>query len=107
LLYTSTNKSTNNKPANLQYPDGAWSPSAQLPVSRSPNTKSQIVIFMGACLIVSGMALGWDVARARQPGFLAQSLVNYGGLSLSWEPTREHLLGFVRQACAMLPARRC
>jgi 4-amino-4-deoxy-L-arabinose transferase-like glycosyltransferase len=53
---------------------------------------SPIVSFASAFLVVSGLAIGWDVARARQPGFLAQSLVSYGGLSLA--PAWEKLLGF-------------
>jgi hypothetical protein len=50
------------------------------------------VSFALAFLVVLGLAIGWDVARARQPGFLAQSLVSYGGLSLA--PVWEKLLGF-------------
>ena len=95
LLYTSNSKSTNDKPANLQYPDRTRSPTAASPVSQSPISPPQIAFFVIAFLAVSGVALGWDVARARQPGFLAQSLASYGGLSLSWEPAQEHLLGFV------------
>jgi hypothetical protein len=53
------------------------------------------VLFISAFLAVSSVALGWDVARARRPGFLAQSLVSYGGLPVAWGAARDHLLGFV------------
>jgi hypothetical protein len=50
---------------------------------KSANFKSQVVSFGVAFLAVLSLALGWDVARARQPGFLVQSLASYGGLSLA------------------------
>lgn len=59
------------------------------------NGKSQILSFVLAFLVVLGLAFAWDVARARHPGFLAQSLISYGGLSLSLAMAWEHLLGYV------------
>ncbi len=61
---------------------------------KSANFKSQVVSFGVAYLAVLGLAIGWDVARARQPGFLAQSLVSYGGLSLTPVTIWGRLLGF-------------
>jgi 4-amino-4-deoxy-L-arabinose transferase-like glycosyltransferase len=61
---------------------------------KSANFKSQVVSFGVAFLAVLGLALGWDVARARQPGFLAQSLASYGGLSLAPVTIWGRLLGF-------------
>ncbi len=59
------------------------------------NPKSQILRFGVAFLAVLGLALAWDMARARQPGFLAQGLVSYGGLSLSLAMAWEHFLAYV------------
>lgn len=61
---------------------------------KSANFKSQVVSFGVAFLAVLGLAIGWDVARARQPGFLAQSLASYGGLSLAPVTIWGRLLGF-------------
>jgi hypothetical protein len=61
---------------------------------KSANFKSQVVSFGVAFLAVLGLAIGWDVARARQPGFLAQSLASYGGLSLAPLTIWGRLLGF-------------
>jgi 4-amino-4-deoxy-L-arabinose transferase-like glycosyltransferase len=61
---------------------------------QSPNAKSRIVSFVVAFLVMFCLALGWDIARARQPGFLVQSLVSYGGLQLSLAAAGKHLLGF-------------
>jgi 4-amino-4-deoxy-L-arabinose transferase-like glycosyltransferase len=61
---------------------------------KSANFKSRVVSFGVAFLPVLGLAIGWDVARARQPGFLAQSLVSYGGLSLAPVTIWGRLLGF-------------
>jgi len=44
---------------------------------------------------VLGLALVWDIARSRQPGYLVQSLISYGGLSPSLAMVWEHLLGYV------------
>ncbi|MCS7260235.1 MAG: glycosyltransferase family 39 protein [Anaerolineae bacterium] len=41
------------------------------------------------------LALIWDVARGRRPGFLEQSLLSYGGVSLPWEAMWQRLSGFV------------
>ncbi len=60
----------------------------------SADRKSQVVSFVVAFLAVLSLAIGWDVARARQPGFLAQSLASYGGLSLMPVTIWERLLGF-------------
>jgi len=57
--------------------------------------RSPIVSFAVAFLAVSALAVGWDVARARRPGFLMQSLVSYGGLSLSPVMVWDRLLGFL------------
>ena len=59
------------------------------------NAKSQIILFGVAFVAVLGLALAWDVARARQPGFLVQSLVSYGGLSPSLAKAWDHLLGYI------------
>ena len=60
------------------------------------NTKpAKLTFFIVAFLAVSGLAVGWDVARARQPGLLVQSLVSYGGLSIVWELAPERWLGLI------------
>jgi hypothetical protein len=59
------------------------------------NGKYQILRFGVAFLAVLGLALAWDMARARQPGFLVQSLISYGGLSPSLVIAWEHLRGYV------------
>jgi 4-amino-4-deoxy-L-arabinose transferase-like glycosyltransferase len=61
---------------------------------KSANLQSQATAFVMPFLAVLGLAIGWDVARARQPGFLAQSLANYGGLSLAPVIIWGRLLGF-------------
>jgi 4-amino-4-deoxy-L-arabinose transferase-like glycosyltransferase len=58
------------------------------------NTKSRIPPFFVTFLAVLGLALAWDMARSREPGFLAQSLISYGGLPLSFWSAWEHLLSF-------------
>jgi hypothetical protein len=60
------------------------------PKSQIPNLKSFTVTF----LAVAGLAIGWDVARARHPGFLAQSLASYGGLPLEPAAIWGRLIGF-------------
>ena len=62
---------------------------------KAAGLRSKIVGFVVAFLVVFCLAILWDVARARQPGFLAQSLVSYGGLALSPGAIWERLLGFV------------
>jgi 4-amino-4-deoxy-L-arabinose transferase-like glycosyltransferase len=62
---------------------------------QTAKARSPMVSFGVAFLFVFGLALGWDVARAREPGFLAQSLASYGGLPLSLAAVQERLLGFV------------
>ncbi len=63
--------------------------------SQITNHKSQVVSFVVAFMAVLGLAFAWDVARARHPGFLAQSLISYGGLSPLLATAWEHLLGYV------------
>jgi hypothetical protein len=63
--------------------------------SQITNHKSQVVSFVVAFMAVLGLAFAWDIARARHPGFLAQSLISYGGLSPSPATAWEHLLGYV------------
>lgn len=58
------------------------------------NGKYQILSFGVAFLVVLSLALAWDIARARQPGFMTQSLISYGGLSLSPGTAWEHWLTF-------------
>jgi len=58
------------------------------------STKSRIPSFVLTFLVVLGLAFAWDIARAREPGFLAQSLISYGGLPLSLWSAWEHLLSF-------------
>lgn len=69
---------------------------SQISNSKSPipNLQSPIASFVVAFLAVLGLAFAWDIARARQPGFLGQSLVSYGGLSLSLAAVWERFLGF-------------
>ena len=62
--------------------------------ARYSNLRSQIGLFLIFFFLMLGLAFAWDVARAREPGFLAQSMLSYGGLSLSLETAWEHLLGF-------------
>ena len=62
--------------------------------SRTGNLRSPILSFAIAFLLVAGLALGWDVARARSPGFLVQSLASYGGLSPEPTAVWGRLLGF-------------
>jgi hypothetical protein len=59
------------------------------------NIKSQVVSFVVASMAVLGLAFAWNIARARHPGFLAQSLISYGGLSPLLATAWEHLLGYV------------
>jgi hypothetical protein len=56
--------------------------------------KHQILSFGIAFTAMLGLAMAWDIARARQPGFMAQSLISYGGLSLSPGSAWEHWLAF-------------
>ncbi len=74
-----------------------WVSNRQIPNPRSPVSGLQppIVSFVVAFLAVFGLAVGWDVARARSPGFLAQSLASYGGLSLTPATVWDRLLGFL------------
>jgi hypothetical protein len=51
--------------------------------------------FLIAFAAVFGLALIWDTARARHPGFLVQGWLSYGGLSLSLAAAWERLLGFL------------
>jgi len=67
----------------------------QVAQGKSPRRASQAVLLVAAFLSVFGLALLWDVARARQPGFLAQAVVNYGRLPLSWSTAWQHWLGLV------------
>jgi hypothetical protein len=66
-----------------------------LPESSKLSGRFQTRPFLAAFGAVFALAVIWDVARARQPGFLAQSWVSYGGLSLSLAAIWERLLGFV------------
>jgi 4-amino-4-deoxy-L-arabinose transferase-like glycosyltransferase len=61
---------------------------------KSANLKSQVTAFVVPFLAVMGLAIGWNAARARQAGFLAQSLVSYGGLLLAPVTIWERWLGF-------------
>jgi 4-amino-4-deoxy-L-arabinose transferase-like glycosyltransferase len=64
-------------------------------VNRQTSTiKSQILSFGIAWLAMLGLALGWDVARARQPGFWMQSLTSYGGLPLDSAAIWQRVVGF-------------
>jgi 4-amino-4-deoxy-L-arabinose transferase-like glycosyltransferase len=63
--------------------------------SQISNLKLQVLSFVTAFAAVLGLAFAWDIARARQPGFLAQSLISYGGLSPSLTMAWEHLQGYV------------
>lgn len=62
---------------------------------RMANGKSQILRFGVAFVVVLGLALAWDMARARQPGFLVQGLVSYGRLSPSFAMAWNHLQGYM------------
>jgi hypothetical protein len=61
----------------------------------APERRFRATPFVVAVLAVWGLALGWDLARARQPGFLVQSWISYGGLSLSLSSAGERLQGFL------------
>jgi hypothetical protein len=58
------------------------------------NLHSPIFSFGVAWLALLGLALSWDVARARQPGFLMQSLTSYGGLPLDSAAIWQRVAGF-------------
>ncbi|GAB4539090.1 MAG: hypothetical protein Kow0063_27590 [Anaerolineae bacterium] len=58
--------------------------------------RHQVLVFGVAFLAVWGLALAWDIARARQPGFMAQSLISYGGLSWTAGSAWGRWLGFWR-----------
>ncbi len=55
---------------------------------------SPILSFGVAWLAMLGLALAWDVARARQPGFWMQSLTSYGGLPLDATAIWQRMVGF-------------
>jgi hypothetical protein len=57
--------------------------------------KPQVVSFVGALAAVLGLAFAWDIARAHHPGFLAQSVISYGGLAPSLASVWEYLLDYV------------
>jgi hypothetical protein len=70
-------------------------PTATADDSGVPNLVAQLTSFLVVFVLVIGVALAWDVARAREPGFLVQGLASYGGLWVSLETAWEHLLGFM------------
>jgi 4-amino-4-deoxy-L-arabinose transferase-like glycosyltransferase len=59
------------------------------------NLASRVRPFLVNLVLVLGIALVWDVARARESGFLAQGLASYGGLWVSLGTAWGHLLDFV------------
>jgi hypothetical protein len=61
----------------------------------SASHRFRSIPFLIAFAGVFGLALIWDAARARHPGFLAQGWLSYGGLSLSWAAAWERVLGFL------------
>jgi hypothetical protein len=63
--------------------------------SRITNHKSQVASFVVACVTVLGLAFAWDMARARHPGYLAQSMISYGGLVPSLASIWEYLPDYV------------
>jgi len=80
---------------------GAFFVPLALGMGLASNLKSQFAIrnsqfasFVAAFVSVLGLALAWDIARARQPGFLVQSLISYRDLSPSLAMAWEHLLGY-------------
>ena len=77
-----------------QIVSGNWQTPAPPTGASAPNLKYQMGSFLVGFLLVVGLAFVWDVGRAREPGFLVQSLLSYGGLPLSLETTWEHLRGF-------------
>lgn len=46
-------------------------------------------------LLISSLALVWDVCRNRQPGFIEQSLISYGDLGFSLMDIGKRLSGFM------------
>ncbi len=66
-----------------------------LGLGQRPHLRSHIGRFALTFLAMLGLAFGWDLARARRPGFLPQSLVSYGHITLSPAGVWEHLSGFV------------
>jgi hypothetical protein len=56
--------------------------------------KFEIGRFATGFLITFGLAIAWDLARGRQPGFLVQSLASYADLPLSLPAIWDRLLGF-------------
>jgi hypothetical protein len=58
------------------------------------NLQSPILSFGVAWLAMLGLAIGWDAARARQPGFWMQSLTSYGGLPLDSAAIWQRVVGF-------------
>lgn len=85
---SANHESANHKSANRE--------SANHPGLPARMGRFRLLPFTVAFLAVFSLAVGWDVARARQPGFLVQSLVSYGGLSVSLSPAWERCLSFVR-----------
>lgn len=61
----------------------------------SASRRFSSIRFLAAFAVVFGLALIWDVARARHPGFLVQGWLSYGGLSLSLAGAWERMLGFL------------
>jgi hypothetical protein len=58
------------------------------------NLHSPFLSFGVAWLAMLGLAMGWDAARARQPGFWMQSLASYGGLALDSAAIWQRVVGF-------------
>ena len=63
--------------------------------SESGRTWRMWMRFLLGWLLVMAVAAVWDVSRGRQPGFMAQSLLSYGGLHVTPWTVGERLAGFV------------
>jgi hypothetical protein len=80
-------------PADVKSPDHGQK---RVPAGHnSAHRRFRSIPFLVAFAGVFGLALIWDAARARQPGFLAQGWLSYGGLSLSLAATWERVVGFL------------
>jgi 4-amino-4-deoxy-L-arabinose transferase-like glycosyltransferase len=58
-------------------------------------TRGQVVRYGVGLLLPLAAAGIWDLSRGRQPGYLMQSLLSYGGLAVATATVGERLTGFV------------
>jgi 4-amino-4-deoxy-L-arabinose transferase-like glycosyltransferase len=72
-------------------------PAAPAPDGRGTGAqgRQRAARFLIGLVVVAGLALVWDVARGRHPGFLEQSLLSYNPLAPQWEQIGGRLSGYL------------